>query len=205
MSAGWYKVYPRHYDDIPDDIMQGAKKILEFGPATGINQLASRHRDFFIENNTAGRYLGIDTKMYEERYLNIEQGDIRTFDTKEQYDIILALHVFEHIDLSHWYPTFRRLRDVVAHGGYLIVGVPCDEPAEESSNEGHVVFNITRELLAQYLPGAEIREIRNYRFHEDGARFLWALSRFVRRWLTRHPTVTKRSRLLAVWRTEVER
>lgn len=202
MSTRWYRVYPRHYDDIPAEFMRGVKRILEFGPATGINQIASKHRDFFIENDIAGMYRGVDTRIYEEQYLSIEQGDIRSFDTVERYDLILALHVFEHIDIEWWALTFWKLRAMLTSGGHLIVGVPHNEPAEGTTNEEHVVFDITRKLLAQYLPNAEIREIRNYRFHEDGSRFLWAFVRFVKRWLTRHPSVTGRSRLLAILKKE---
>ena len=201
----WYRISPQHYNDVPDDIMQGDLKVLEFGSATGINQLASRHRDFFVRNNAAGRYLGIDTRMYCEQYLNIEQGDIRIFDTGEKFNIVLALHVMEHIEIHHWRRVFAKLGRMLVDGGLLIVGVPCDECAEEASNEEHVVFNITRELLEQYLPGADIREIHNYRFHEDGARFRWALVRFVKRWLLGHPMVSMIPRLLAVWKKEMMR
>lgn len=204
-DARWYRVSTRHYDDIPSGLMQGTKRILEFGSATGINQIASKHRDFFIENNIAGLYRGVDTRMYGEKYLNIEQGDIRSFYTAEKFDVIPAIHVIEHIEIQWWKPTFSRLRYMLADGGCLIIGVPHNEPVEDQTNEEHVVFNITRKLLAHYLPDAEIREIRNYRFHEDGARFLWAFIRFVKRWLTRHPTVTGRSRLLAVWRKGAKR
>lgn len=198
-----FSISPAHYNDISIDILQGNKTILEFGPANGLNHLISRHSEFFIKNNKVGRYLGIDLEPYEDRYLTIEQGDIRHFQTDQKFDIVLALHVIEHIELEHWASVLERLCSFVALGGYLILGTPCNEPPNTS--EQHLVSRITPATFLDFLPDAEITKVRTkYSFAEDGARFAWALLRFIKRWLTNHPYVRPYGRLLVVWKKENE-
>jgi len=201
MKQDTYYISPAHYNDISEDVLQGSKTILEFGPATGLNHLISIHRDFFIKNNKAGRYLGIDLEPYEERYFNIQQGDIRYFQTDQKFDIVLALHVIEHIEFDQWASVLEKLCSFVASGGYLILGTPHNEPP--NTTELHLVWRITPTTFLDFLPDAEFKEVRNkYPFAEDGARFAWALLRFIKRWLTRHPYVRPYARLLVVWKKE---
>ena len=196
-----YSISPAHYNDIPSELLQGKKTILEFGPATGINHLISKHRNFFINNNTDGRYLGVDLMPYEQRYLTIEQGDIRHFRTSQQFDIVIALHVLEHIELVCWPDVLGRLKSWVNPGGHLIIGTPCNEPPHTS--ELHLVSRITPELVKKFLPDAQVQRIRTkYSFAEDGARFGFALLRYIKRWLTRHPYVRTYGRLIAIWKNE---
>ena len=196
-----YSINSEHYDDIPDAILQGEKTILEFGPATGINHLISRHRDFFIDNNNAGRYLGIDIIPYKERYLTIEKGDIRDFETDKRFDIVLALHVLEHIEISDWPHVIEKLTSWVALGGYLIIGTPHKE--FQNITGLHLVLRITPETIKQYLPDSEVSFFKTrYHFAEDGARFSWALLRYIWRQLKRHPYVKTTVRILAIWRNE---
>lgn len=203
MSVGDFSISGMHYDDIPKHIMQGEKSILEFGCANGLNHLISVHREFFIDNNKAGRYLGIDPFRYEEQYLNIELGDIRTFNTDSKYDVVIALHVLEHIEFEEWGRVIPRLCSFVKEGGYLIIGTPKDEP--EGANEGHLVSNITPDTFREFLSNYEVLQIRNkYSFAEDGARFAWALLRYAKRWITRHPYVRPYSRLVVLWRRTEE-
>ena len=199
MRAGMYSISPAHYNDIPDALLQGDKTILEFGCATGINQIISKHRDFFLQNDREGRYLGVDLEPYDEHYLTIEQGDIRHFQTDKTFDVVLALHVLEHIELKHWPRVFDRLMGWVAPDGVLIVGMPNNEP--DNSDEYHMVFGITSTMLQHYMPDAEIHEIATpFKFSEDGAPFLWALLRYIKRYVTGHPYVRQSARLLAIWR-----
>jgi len=203
MTYGIYSICPAHYNDIPEDLLQGEKKILEFGPATGLNHLISVHRDFFIENNKARRYLGIDLEPYEDHYLTIEQGDIRHFQTDQKFDIVLALHVIEHIELEYWASVLERLCSFVAPEGYLILGTPHNEPPNTS--EQHLVSRITPTTFLDFLPDAEITKFKTgYSFAEDGARFAWALLRYIKRWFTRHSYVIQTTRLLVVWKKGAE-
>ena len=203
MRVDNYSISGAHYDDIPQHILQGEKTVLEFGCATGLNHLISVHRSFFIENNKSGRYLGIELFEYDEKYLNIEHGDIRTFDTSLQYDIVIALHVLEHIEFEDWEIVIPRLCSFVKEGGYLIIGTPDDEPL--GASEGHLVSNITPSTFKEFLTDCEVLQIRNkYPFAEDGARFAWALLRYAKRWITRHPYVRPYSRLVVLWKRESE-
>ena len=198
-TIGAFQISASHYNDIPKHILQGEKSILEFGCATGLNQLIGDNRSFFIDNNRAGRYLGIDLFQYDEKYLNIEYGDIRTFDTALEYDVVIALHVLEHIEFEEWKHVIPRLCSFVKEGGYLIIGTPDNEP--DGMDNGHLVSNITPSTFKGFLADCEVLQIRNkYPFAEDGARFAWALLRYAKRWITRHPYVRPYSRLVVIWK-----
>ena len=198
MTDRTYSVSPAHYDDIPDEYLKGDKTVLEFGPASGINQLISRHRDFFIHNNKNNRYLGIELNITEDGFFNIEQGDIRFYQTTKQYDIVIALHVIEHIDLKYWSETIERLKSFVAPDGYLIIGTPNKEPA--GLVKDHKVSMIDVDMLRTYLRGAEVHEMKTPpKFNENGANPVWAHARYIKRKLTRHPYVRRSGRLLAIW------
>lgn len=201
MRIGEFSISPAHYNDIPQGILEGDKTILEFGCANGLNQLICNYRDFFIENNRKGNYLGVDLFDYREEYLEIVVGDIRSFDYPDTFDIVLALHVLEHIEFKYWKETIDRLKQYVAPQGYLIIGTPSDEPA--GTNEGHIVFNITPDTFFEFLPTAEITKIKKApAFISDGESFGWALLRYVKRRITRHPYVRRYHRLLVIWRNE---
>lgn len=196
-----YSISPSHYNDIPDAILQGEKTILEFGPATGINHLISKHRRFFIDNNADGRYLGVEIIPYNEQYLNIIQGDMLEFKTDHKWDIIIALHVLEHVELRHWPRLLKRMKSWLSPYGHLIIGVPHNEPPGMS--DLHLVSRITPDLIRNYLPDAKITKVNTkYDFAEDGARFAWALLRYIKRWLTRHPYIRRHARLLVIWRNK---
>ena len=200
------KFLSQHYDDIPEALLQGEKTILEFGPLNGLNQLISKHRDFFISNNKAGRYLGVDVRRFNETYLNIIHGDIRTFEPKDRYDIVLALHVLEHIDLRYWEGVIQMLISSVIPEGLLIVGVPNKEPRPKHRRTNHKVFNITTKSLRQYFQRSEIVTLSNkFPFSEDGASFVWAVLRHLKRVIVRDPSIRRYNRLLLVWRKESEK
>lgn len=202
-TFGNFCISASHYNDIPKHILQGEKSILEFGCATGLNQIIGVHRSFFIENNKAGRYLGIDLGQYDEKYLNIELGDIRTFGTDSKFDVVIALHVLEHIEFEEWTRVIPRLCSFLKNGGWLIIGTPDSEP--DGADEAHLVSNITPSTFKEFLTDCEFLQIRNkYPFDEDGARFAWAVLRYVKRWVTRHPYVRPYSRLVVLWRRTEE-
>lgn len=156
------KYHSLHYDDIPESLLTGKKTILEFGSSNGLNQLISRHREFFIENNKAGRYTGFDIRNFKDVYLNIKRGDIRTYEPDCRYDLVLALHVLEHISLDLWEKVIQHLRAAVALNGALIIGVPNKEPQPDHKNTNHKVFNITPSMLLEYIPNSEIFILPNH-------------------------------------------
>ena len=201
MAGVTYSISPAHYNDIPCRILSGEKSVLEFGAAAGLNQIISKHHDFFIQSNETGRFLGIDLEPPTKSYLTVQQGDIRDYTTDTKYDVVLALHVLEHIHIKYWPETFDRLKSFVAPRGHLVVGTPHKEPA--GLHEGHVVNNITADMLRRYLGGGEVREIKTpFKFNENGAKFWWAVLRAIKRRLTRHHYVRDSGRLLAIWRNE---
>lgn len=204
MSYDTYSISPSHYNDIPEELLQGEKKIIEFGPATGLNQLISKHSNFFATNNRIGNYLGIEIESYDDTYLTIEKGDIRTYVTKQKFDVVLALHVLEHIELGCWSEVCERLMSMTAPLGNLIIGVPHNEP--ENTSKYHLVSRISPEMIISYLPNAQVYSIKTRpNFIEDGASLTWALLRYIKRRITRHPYVRKHARLLAIWKKESDK
>ena len=192
-----------HYDDIPDRLMQGEKTILELGASNGLSQHICRHREFFIANNNAGRYHGIDIRDFQHCYLNIVRGDIRTYEPEQKYDLVLALHVLEHIDLSYWESVISRLLSAVAPRGFLVIGVPNREPEVNHPYTDHRVFNITSDMMRRYLPDAIISTLPNpFPFANDGVSFGWALLRYLKRRLVRDPAIRRYNRMLAIWRNQ---
>ena len=177
-----------HYDQIPDYCLQDANSILDVGSMNGLSALLSRHREHFLNAEARNMYQGVDIQQYPRLFLEpILTCDILDFETGKKYDLVLALHVVEHIAFENWPRLFDILHGLVAPGGYLVVATPHKENEKEAPPV-HVVFDIRKELLSSFMPHATICKPRvSYRhFREWGESRLWATARFVWRLLKRH-------------------
>ena len=199
---------PIHYDNIPDCVF--GNSILDIGCMDGSNALRSKHGIKFVQAVSDGKYIGVDVTDYSDRYLApIITMDIRDFDTDRKFDLVLCLHLVEHIPYEEWTVLFTKLRSFVSEGGYLVIDVPYNEPTYESDKlYDHVVFHIKEKTLCEYFPDAHFfkYKARNYPHWKDSNEsHLKALVRFIHRIITRHPYRYRRFRnLVVVWKNEGE-
>lgn len=201
-------ITPIHYDKLPDYVFENAESILDVGCMSGLNALLSRHRQHFLAAEQRGDYLGLDIQQQEKQYLQpIVCDDILTTNISKQFDVVLCLHVIEHIPFEKWPQLFMILCDRVALCGYLVIRCPHDDPPELNYGHQHLVFHIQPDMLRTFLPGARIfKQRRRYEhFRNEGESLIWAMGRFIWRILTRH---YYRYRLLgnyevvAIWKKE---
>ena len=182
------------------------KNILEIGAREGTPQLQSRHREKFLQVG----YTGIDLVEWEANpKLNIQITDVFHFSAEpETFDLILAVAVFEHISFECWEELFKRCRNWVKTGGYLVIIVPDNQLLGEYVNGQdyqtalgqlgkwgtnvniHRVFSITPPVFEYFLPHCRvIRKKYQIKYRDQGESWLWACGRFVKRVLTFHPYV----------------
>lgn len=176
------------YDAVPDQCFRNAETILDIGCMSGINAILSHHRPHFIEAESRGGYLGVDLLEYSKNYLEpIIISDIMAFDTDRRFDLVLALHVVEHLPIELWPRLFAKLKAFVARGGTLVVSTPYRE--RDGQTPAHSVFGITKDMMSGLLENAILRvrrrPYRHFRDYDEG--YLWPFLRAVWRLLTRHP------------------
>lgn len=195
-----------HYNQVPDYCFQGAKTILDIGCLSGLNALLSRHRTHFLAAEARGDYLGLDINPPAKTYLSpIETGDLRQLKMGRTFDLVLVLHVLEHVPIDEWMRTIYRLMCHVAPGGYLVIGTPHNEDPEHPADADHKVHRITVHMLRQFLPAtAIVRRVRRRYVHyrEPQESHLMALPRFFYRILTRHHhrfRLLGNFELIAIW------
>lgn len=192
-----------HYDRIPDHCISDAKTIIDIGCMSGLNALLSRHRDYFLEAEQRGDFLGVDLFKYPKQYLGpIEISDIMDFETNKRFDLVLALHIIEHIPKQLWPKLFLKLKGLVASGGYLVIDAPYNEA--EGFRSEHVVHLIDEDMLRGVMGDSAIIEVRKERyrhFRDFGESLLRALVRFVWRILTRHRYnyFSANKHIMAIW------
>lgn len=195
-----------HYDNIPSWVF--GNSILDIGCADGRNALISSHRKKFLQAELERNYLGIDVTDYGETHLMpIITLDIRNYDTDRTFDLVLCLHVVEHIPKDEWPALFTKLRSLVSEGGYLIIDVPYNEPTYKSNRlYDHVVFHIKERMLSKFLPDVHFFKYKTKKYphwKEPNESHLKALVRFIYRIITRHPYRYRRFRnLVAVWKND---
>ena len=180
----------RHYDQIPDFYFEQSISILDVGCMTGLNAILSRHREHFLKAQEHGTYQGIDIKEYDRSFLSpIDTCDILEYNSDRKYDLVLALHVVEHITFENWLRLFSILRSLVTDGGYLIVATPFNQrDTEIEGHPEHVVFNIREKTLSSFMNDATFsKHLVGYKhFRNHGEKLSWAILRFVWRLLTRN-------------------
>jgi SAM-dependent methyltransferase len=129
-----------HYDVIPYKYFCG--NILDVGSRDGENQQNSTNW-YLIENAiNNNRYLTLD--IDESPYVNLV-GDI--FDlgptlihSNSVFDVVMAIHILEHVIVERWPALIGILKDLVAPGGTLIIGTPYIEvpPMERVAGPDHL-------------------------------------------------------------------
>lgn len=206
----------QHYNEIPERCIRNAKSILDVGSSDGSMAKYSNYGRFFDKVNDSGNYLGIDIQQFQHTCYNILQQDILRFVPERDYDLIVALHVLEHIDIASWKELFEKLYSCVAAGGYLVVNVPFQQHEVEHTFEcaamQHKIFGIDKQMLERFLPGGRYlySKGRRWYFREPGEFLLYAVFRLVFRVLTWHPYSIFRlkgrpCRIIGVWRKRFEK
>jgi len=185
------------YNAIPSELLTGA--ILEIGARYGEAQLASRHRDRFLQAVQEDRYVGIDVLRSECTELPITDIDFFELSAGTQsYDHVLMLEVAEHICLRDWPRLFTKIRGCLRPGGSAFVTVPFKEQAKRLAEYlpvfrlepmgGHVVYGITPGMIRLFLPGAKCHVIRkHYPFKTVDESWFRALARFGKRVMLHEP------------------
>ena len=200
-----------HYNEIPYCCIKDAQSMLDVGSSDGSMAKCSNYGRFFDKVNDSGNYLGIDIQQFQHTCYNILQQNILRFVPERAYDLIVALHILEHIDIASWKELLERLYSCVAAGGYLVVNVPFRQHEVEHTFEceamRHKVFGIDKQMLERFLSGGRYLYSKGHRWHfrDKGEFFPYALLRFVFRVLTRHPYSVLRMkgrpcRIIGVWR-----
>ena len=194
------------YNEIPIEYLQGEKKILEIGCGNGANQIGSIHHRFFEENAELGNYTGVDLGFYRYKYLkNIVHDDIRTMELSSKYDVVLAIHVLEHIPIEDWSGIAETLIGCLKPDGVLLVGTPLKETEEFAISPYHVVLGIDEEMLLKYFPNMIFKRFRYIiAFHQDGKSIIYSFLRYLKRRLLRNRLLwsEKHYRVLGILRID---
>jgi len=205
----------RHYNAIPEPCIRNAKSILDVGASDGSMAKFSRYGSIFDRVNDAGNYLGFDIQEFDHTYYNIIKQDLRYFKAEREYDLVIASHVIEHIEIEVWPKIFNELFGCVAKGGYLVVMVPFKQPEKGYTCAyfpiRHRVFDIDKKMLERFLFGGHYfyskcgwRNIR-----EKGEFWPYVILRLIYRVFTFHQysIFNQRglvSQIVGVWRKRFE-
>lgn len=201
----------QHYNEIPYCCIKDVKSILDIGSSNGIMAKSSNYSHIFDKVNDAGNYLGVDIQEFEVTHYHVIRKDVLDFIPEREYDLVIASHIIEHIDIGKWGNLLDRLYGCVAQGGYIIINVPFKQNRPDYGRGcaamEHKVIQIDKWLLEGFLPNGRYfysRE-RRYHFREKGEFFLYAVLRFIYRALTFHPfsIFIQRGypcRIIGVWR-----
>jgi len=206
-----------HYNEIPFRCIKDAKSILDIGSSNGLMAKFSRYGLLFDKINDAGNYLGIDIQNFGHTCYRIIQQDILDFEPERGYDLVVACHLVEHIEIEKWQRLLNRMYGCVAENGYLVVVGPFKQKKMDYSDRHyamqHRVFEIDRQTFEQFLPNGRYRyskDLQTTFFIDEGEFLPYAILRLIYRVLTFHPYSILRQRrhpcqMIGVWRKEAER
>jgi SAM-dependent methyltransferase len=180
------------YDNIPEEVILPAQRILDVGIGDDDVQLQSKYASIFRSH----RYCGVD---------------IRKIKLPRKCDLVLALEFIEHIPYYSWKRLFEKFKSLVAPDGTLIISTPYGQSRDgyippTNEEQRHVEFSIYPDLIRSFLPSATIRIIAKSTFRENNESFLWACGRYLKRVITRHKYIVhgvipkKTYCIFAIWR-----
>lgn len=203
------------YGEIPYRCIRDAKSILDVGSSDGSMAKFSCYGPIFDRVNDAGNYLGLDIQEFEHTYYHIIKKDLRDFTAKRKYDLVIASHIIEHIEIEEWQSLFHKLFGCVAEGGYLLVNVPFRQRKRvyncECEPMNHKVYGIDKKLLESFLSGGHYLYSKGKwrHFREKGEFLLYAVFRLFFRVLTSHPYSILKGKgyvyqITGIWRKRFE-
>jgi len=100
-------------------------RILDFGCGLGQNLRALSEQGFVgVTGADVDAGAIAESRGTGCRVVDVSEGFERAFESGECFDIIVALHVLEHIPKAEIIATLRKLRDLLAADGKLLIAVP---------------------------------------------------------------------------------
>lgn len=202
----------KHYNEIPFQCIIRAKSILDIGSSNGQMAKQSKYGCIFDKINNEGNYLGIDIQSFNYSCYNIIQKDLLDFIPKQEYDLVIASHVLEHLDISKWKNFFHKFFNCVSKKGYLIVITPFKQKITDMSYRPkamqHKVFQIDKQLLKQYLSNGcyqYSKDLTSSYIREENEFWPYAILRLFYRIITFHPySIFKQHRyptqIIGIWK-----
>jgi len=143
-AAGLCHLFIDYYGEVRDDVLPyvpaTAEDVLEIGCGRGLTGELLQRR---LGCRVTGVELNPEVAKDAGRRLHaVRQGDVQTLDIEGQFDVVLALELFEHLTDNERF--LARARELLRPGGRLVLSVP---------NVGH--WAVVEDLLAgrwDYLP-----------------------------------------------------
>jgi SAM-dependent methyltransferase len=144
VAAGLCHVFIDYYGEVRDDVLPfvpaTARDVLEIGCGRGLT-------GELLERRLGCRVTGVElnpevARDAARRLHAVHQGDVQTLDLAGEFDVVLALELFEHLTDNERF--LARARELLRPGGRLVLSVP---------NVGH--WAVVEDLLAgrwDYLP-----------------------------------------------------
>ena len=124
--------------------------------------------DFFRKTGLAGRVQALE-------------ADLVTWNSGEQYDLILCVDVMEHIGEDR--TVFGNFRSMTAKGGYLLISTPSDQGGSDVHSDGdtsfigeHVRDGYGTEEIREKLQTAGYNEVNAYYTYGTPGSRAWRLS-----------------------------
>ena len=200
-----------HYNEIPNFCIKTAKSILDIGSSNGQMAKKSKYGFIFDKINNEGNYLGVDIQSFNYLYYNIIQADLLNFKPQRKYDLVIASHILEHLDISEWKNFFHKFFNCVSKKGYLIIITPFKQKITNMLHRPkamqHKVFQIDKQLLEQYLSNGHYQYTKNLvsSFIKEENEFLpYTILRLFYRIITFHPySIFKRRpsmEIIGIWK-----
>jgi len=201
-----------YYNDIPFQCIINAKSILDIGSSNGIGAKNSKYKYIFDKIDNEGNYLGVDIQFFDYLYYNVIQEDLLNFSPQRKYDLVIASHVIEHIDISKWKDFFHKFFSCVSKNGYLIVITPFKQKIRNDTFKPkpmqHKVFQISKQLLEQHLSNGcyqYSKDLTSRCIREENEFLPYVILRLFYRVITFHPySIFKHKRqptqIIGIWK-----